>query len=75
MVKVGRNAKDKAYDLLIQAETGLCSLTGDESNPGRVGISVCDISCGLNAYSLILEACKKRKDRKGSKIKFLYLIV
>ena len=60
----------KAYDLLVQAETGLCSLTGSEDNPGRVGISVCDIACGLNAYSLLLEAIIKREyTGKGSSIK------
>ncbi|MBJ57562.1 MAG: carnitine dehydratase [Rickettsiales bacterium] len=51
----------KAYDLLVQAETGLCSLTGSEESPGRVGISVCDIACGMNAYSLILEAILERE--------------
>ncbi len=59
--QLGAYADNKAYDLLIQAETGLCSLTGDENNPGRVGVSVCDISCGLNAYALILEALIKRE--------------
>ena len=60
----------KAYDLLVQAETGLCSLTGSEGSPGRVGVSVCDIACGLNAYSLLLEALIKReKTGKGSAIK------
>ena len=57
----GTYAKNKAYDLLIQAETGLCSLTGNKENAGRVGVSVCDISCGLNAYTLILEALIKRE--------------
>ena len=50
----------KAYDLLVQAETGLCSITGTESEPGRVGVSVCDIACGLNAYAGILEALYER---------------
>ena len=60
----------KAYDLLIQAETGLCSLTGSEKEPGRVGVSVCDIACGMNAYALILEALIKREfTGKGSSIK------
>ena len=67
--QVGKYSNAKAYDLLIQAETGLCSLTGDEKNPGRVGISVCDVSCGLNAYSLILEALlKKQITGNGSSI-------
>ena len=60
----------KAYDLLVQAETGLCSITGTEEAPGRVGVSVCDIACGMNAYSLILEALiKKEYSGKGSSIK------
>ncbi len=60
----------KAYDLLVQAETGLCSITGTEKEPGRVGVSVCDIACGLNAYSGILEALYERKiTGKGKSIK------
>ena len=67
---LGTYSKIKAYDLLIQAETGLCSLTGDENNPGRVGVSVCDIACGLNAYALILEAIIERETTGlGSSIK------
>jgi itaconate CoA-transferase len=46
----------KAYDLLIQAETGLISLTGTEQTPSKVGISIADISCGMYAYSGILTA-------------------
>jgi itaconate CoA-transferase len=46
----------KAYDLLIQAETGLASVTGTPEGPGRVGVSVCDIACGLNAHAAVLEA-------------------
>ncbi|MAI02281.1 MAG: carnitine dehydratase [Rickettsiales bacterium] len=66
----GPYSKLKAYDLLVQAEVGLCSLTGTEKEPGRVGVSVCDIACGLNAYSLILEALiKKSYTGKGSSIK------
>ncbi len=51
----------KAYDLLIQAETGLASLTGPPEAPGRVGVSVSDIAAGLNAYSAILEALYARE--------------
>jgi crotonobetainyl-CoA:carnitine CoA-transferase CaiB-like acyl-CoA transferase len=50
----------KAYDLLIQAETGLASVTGAEDAPGRVGISICDIAAGTTAYAAILEALLKR---------------
>jgi len=52
----GPYAEMKAYDLLVQAETGLASITGGPEGPARVGISVCDIASGLNAYALILEA-------------------
>jgi crotonobetainyl-CoA:carnitine CoA-transferase CaiB-like acyl-CoA transferase len=52
----GPYAEMKAYDLLVQAESGLASITGGPEAPARVGVSVCDIGCGLYAYSLILEA-------------------
>jgi itaconate CoA-transferase len=51
----------KAYDLLIQAETGLAHLSGPPEAPGRVGVSVCDIAAGLNAYAAILEALYARE--------------
>lgn len=50
----------KAYDLLIQAETGLAEITGLPEGPGRVGISVCDVACGMNAHAAILEALIER---------------
>jgi itaconate CoA-transferase len=46
----------KAYDLLIQCESGLASITGTPEAPGRVGISIADIACGVTAHSAILEA-------------------
>ncbi len=46
----------KAYDLLVQAETGLAGITGHPAGPGRVGVSVCDIACGMAAYAGVLEA-------------------
>ena len=46
----------KAYDLLIQAELGLASVTGGPEAPARVGASVVDICTGMNAYEAILEA-------------------
>jgi itaconate CoA-transferase len=51
----------KAYDLLIQAETGLAEITGPPEAPGRVGVSVSDIAAGLNAYAAILEALLERQ--------------
>ncbi len=50
----------KAYDLLIQAEAGLISITGTEETPSKVGISIADISCGMYAYSGILTALLAR---------------
>jgi formyl-CoA transferase len=52
----GPFAKRKAYDLLVQAEAGLASVTGSAEAPARVGVSVADIAAGLNAYEAILEA-------------------
>jgi len=52
----GPYAQRKAYDLLIQAESGLCSVTGGEEAASRVGISVVDISTGATAHAAILEA-------------------
>ena len=46
----------KAYDMLIQAESGLASVTGGPEAPARVGVSVVDICTGMNAYEAILEA-------------------
>jgi itaconate CoA-transferase len=55
----------KAYDMLIQAETGLASVTGSAAEPARVGVSVCDIAAGMNAYEAILEALigRERNER------------
>ena len=52
----GPYATMKAYDLLVQAESGLCSVTGSPESPARVGISICDIATGLTAFSAILRA-------------------
>lgn len=57
-------AEMKAYDLLIQSETGLASITGTEAEPGRVGVSVADICCGMNAHAAILHALYER-ERSG----------
>jgi itaconate CoA-transferase len=56
----GTMPERKSYDLLLQAETGLCSLTGGPEAPGRVGISICDITTGMTAYQAILEALLAR---------------
>src|SRR6267142_3029877 len=56
----GLYAQKKAYDMLIQAEVGLVSITGTEDAPSRVGISVADIAAGMYAYSGILTALLAR---------------
>jgi itaconate CoA-transferase len=56
----GPYAQRKAYDLLIQAESGLASVTGGPEAPARVGVSVVDVATGMNAYEAILEALLAR---------------
>jgi crotonobetainyl-CoA:carnitine CoA-transferase CaiB-like acyl-CoA transferase len=54
----------KAYDLLVQAESGLSSITGNESGLARVGVSVCDIAAGMTAFQAVLQALFAR-ERSG----------
>ena len=66
----GPYAAKKAYDLLVQSEVGLLSLTGTDAHPSKVGISVADISAGMYAYSGILTALLARmKTGRGSILK------
>jgi itaconate CoA-transferase len=66
----GPYAEMKSYDLLVQAETGLCMVTGRPEGPGRVGVSVCDIAAGMYAYQAVLEALIQRgRTGEGSAIK------
>lgn len=60
----GPDRNRKAYDLLIQCEAGLAAITGTPEAPGRVGVSVADIGCGMNAHAAILQALYER-DRTG----------
>jgi itaconate CoA-transferase len=52
----GPYARKKAYDMLVQAEAGVVSLTGTPETPSRVGVSIADIAAGMYAYSGILTA-------------------
>jgi itaconate CoA-transferase len=61
----GPYARRKAYDMLIQAESGVASVTGGADAPARVGVSLCDIGAGMYAYEAILEAIVAR-ERTGS---------
>jgi itaconate CoA-transferase len=51
----------RAYDMLVQAESGLASVTGTADAPGRVGVSICDLGTGLNACAAILQALYARE--------------
>jgi itaconate CoA-transferase len=51
----------KAYDLLVQCEAGLVSITGTPEAPSKVGVSIADIACGMYAYSSILAALFRRE--------------
>lgn len=50
----------KAYDLLVQAESGIASVTGLPEGPGRIGVSAADIACGMGAHAAVLEALIER---------------
>ena len=66
----GPYAAMKSYDMLVQAETGLASITGGPDAPGRVGVSVCDIAAGMYAHQAILEALIARgRTGEGRSIK------
>ena len=57
----GPYAEMRAYDLLVQAESGLASVTGRPEGPGRVGVSVCDIGAGMYSYMAVMEALFERE--------------
>jgi formyl-CoA transferase len=66
----GPYADRKAYDLLIQAESGLASITGGPEGPSRVGLSIVDIATGATAHASILEALIARgRTGKGADIR------
>jgi formyl-CoA transferase len=66
----GPYAGRKAYDLLIQAESGIASVTGGPEAPARVGVSIADIGAGFNAYQAVLEALIAReRTGKGTDIR------
>jgi crotonobetainyl-CoA:carnitine CoA-transferase CaiB-like acyl-CoA transferase len=52
----GPYREQKAYDMLVQGESGLISVNGTAEDVARVGISVCDISAGLTAYAAIVQS-------------------
>jgi crotonobetainyl-CoA:carnitine CoA-transferase CaiB-like acyl-CoA transferase len=59
----------KAYDLLIQSEAGLLSVTGTPETPSKAGVSIADIAAGMYAYSSILAALLQRQQTgRGSHV-------
>lgn len=59
----------KAYDLLIQSESGFVSITGTPEEPCKAGLSIADIAAGMYAYSNILAALMQRRiDGRGRRI-------
>ncbi len=57
----GPYREKKAYDLLVQCEAGLVSITGSQETPSKAGISAADIAAGMYAYSGILTALYQRE--------------
>ena len=57
----GEYADMKAYDLLVQAESGLVSVSGAPGDYGRVGVSICDIATGVSAALAVTEALLERE--------------
>jgi crotonobetainyl-CoA:carnitine CoA-transferase CaiB-like acyl-CoA transferase len=70
----GPFVRKKAYDLLIQAESGVISVTGSEDEPSRVGISIADIATGMYALTGILGALVRRgRTGQGANVKVAML--
>ena len=70
----GPFVQKKAYDLLIQAESGLISVTGSADEPSRVGISIADIATGMYAMTGILSALLRRsRTGEGANVKVAML--
>lgn len=62
-------AEKRAYDMLVQAESGLCAVTGTPDVPSKVGVSAADIATGMNAHAAILEALIERgRTGRGQRI-------
>ena len=59
----------RAYDMLVQAESGICAVTGTPETPSKVGVSIADTAAGMNAHAAVLEALIGRgRDGKGRAI-------
>ena len=70
----GPYASKKAYDLLVQSEAGVLSITGTPDVPSKVGLSIADIATGVYAYSGILTALYRReKTGQGGRVEVTML--
>jgi itaconate CoA-transferase len=59
----------RAYDMLVQAESGICAVTGTPETPSKVGVSIADTAAGMNAHAAVLEALIARgRDGRGRAI-------
>jgi crotonobetainyl-CoA:carnitine CoA-transferase CaiB-like acyl-CoA transferase len=58
--ETGPYREQKAYDMLIQGESGLLAVNGTPEGSARVGISICDVTAGMQAYAAILQALLAR---------------
>ena len=67
---MGEYSYMKAYDFLVQSESGLVAISGAEEEIGRIGVSICDIGTGMNAFGGIMQALFLReRTGKGSGVK------
>jgi len=59
----------KAYDLLVQCESGLVGVSGAPGAPGRVGVSICDIGAGMNAaFGILAALAQRQRTGRGSAV-------
>lgn len=54
-------ADKRAYDMLVQAESGLCAVTGTPETPSKVGVSAADLATGMNAHAAVLQSLYARE--------------
>ena len=67
--KDGPYKSEPAYDPLIQAESGLVSLTGTDEEPAKIGVSACDLTTGLySAFAIVLALYNREKTGEGAEI-------
>ncbi|XVH33212.1 CaiB/BaiF CoA transferase family protein (plasmid) [Haloferacaceae archaeon DSL9] len=59
----------KSFDIILQGESGMMSITGSEDKPARVGVSICDISCAMTAtYAIITSLYHRERTGEGQYI-------